>query len=63
MEEIEVELRDLKVRRLQQDSKIENIENLALRQRFQDISDRLYQEQVTKESEMYEIIALIKNID
>lgn len=63
LEEIETELTELKNRRIQQEVKIENIENLALRQRFQDILHRLLQEQIDKENEKYELLELLKNID
>lgn len=43
--------------------KIENIENLALRQRFQDILDRLLQEQIDKENEKYDLLELLKSIE
>lgn len=41
----------LKARRQEQEYEIETMENLALRQRFQDILDRLLQEQLEKEQE------------
>lgn len=55
MDELDVELADLKARRQQQEAEIERIENQALRQRFQDILDRLMQEQLDKEQEQYEL--------
>lgn len=60
LEELEMELADLKARRQQQELEIENIENIALRQRFQDILDRLLQEQLDKEHERYELRELLK---
>lgn len=63
MEELEVELTELRNRRTQQEVKIENIENLALRQRFQDILDRLLQDQIEKENEKYDLMELLKSID
>lgn len=41
----------LKTRRQEKEYEIENMENLALRQRFQDIVDHLLQEQMEKEQE------------
>ncbi|KAK5639985.1 hypothetical protein RI129_010796 [Pyrocoelia pectoralis] len=55
-----MELADLKTRRLQQEIEIENLENLALRQRFQDILDRLLQEQLEKEQEQCDLQQLLK---
>lgn len=60
LEEIELELADLKTRRQEQEMKIDNIENLALRQRFQDILDGLLQDQMEKEQERYELQELLK---
>ncbi|KAJ8933037.1 hypothetical protein NQ314_014277 [Rhamnusium bicolor] len=63
IDEINSELADLKARRQQQEIKIENIENLALRQRFQDSLERLLQEQIEKEQERYDLSELLKQID
>lgn len=63
IDEIDVELADLKARRQQQEIKIGNIENLALRQRFQENLEGLLQEQLDKEHEKYELIELIKQMD
>lgn len=52
MEGLQHELTDLRVRRHQQELEIANIENYALRQRFQDILDNLLQEQLEKEQEV-----------
>lgn len=52
MEGLQHELTDLRVRRHQQELEIANIENYALRQRFQDILDNLLQEQLDKEQEV-----------
>lgn len=60
LDEIELELADLKTKRQEQELKIEKIENLALRQRFQDILDGLLQEQMEKEQERYELQELLK---
>jgi len=61
LEDLELELTDLKARRQQQELEIENLENIALRQRFQDILDRLLQEQLEKEQEQYELQELLKH--
>ncbi|KAF2899506.1 hypothetical protein ILUMI_06664 [Ignelater luminosus] len=61
LEDLEVDLADLKARRQQQELEIENLENLALRQRFQDILDRLLQEQLEKEQEQYDLQELLKH--
>jgi hypothetical protein len=45
-------LADLRNRRQQQELEIANIENYALRQRFQDILDNLLTEQLEKEQEV-----------
>ncbi|XP_018331888.1 transcription initiation factor TFIID subunit 7 [Agrilus planipennis] len=63
LEELQAELADLKARRQQQELEIENIENIALRQRFQDILDRLLQEQIEKETEQYQLEELLKQND
>lgn len=63
LEELEAELTELRNRRTQQEVKIENIENLALRQRFQDILDRMLQDQIEKENEKYDLMELLKSID
>lgn len=60
LETLEMELTDLKAKRQQQEMKIDTIENLALRQRFQDILDGLLQQQMEKEQEMYELQELLK---
>lgn len=61
IEEIGAHLNELKMRRQQQELKIENIENLALRQRFQEMLDRLLQEQIEKEHERDDLIELLKH--
>lgn len=59
MEGLQHELTDLRVRRHQQELEIANIENYALRQRFQDILDNLLQEQLDKEQEVsFELLIL-----
>ncbi|XP_072400996.1 transcription initiation factor TFIID subunit 7 isoform X2 [Diabrotica undecimpunctata] len=60
LDEINIEIADLKAKRQQQEMKIENIENLALRQRFQEIVENLLQEQLEKEQEKYELIDMLK---
>lgn len=60
LDEIELELADLKTKRQEQELKIEKIENLALRQRFQGILDGLLQEQLEKEHERYDLQELLK---
>lgn len=52
MEVLNKELADLKTRRQQQEMEINNIENMALRQRLQDIIDNLLTEQLEKEHEV-----------
>uniref|UniRef100_A0A1B6EID4 TAFII55 protein conserved region domain-containing protein n=1 Tax=Cuerna arida TaxID=1464854 RepID=A0A1B6EID4_9HEMI len=60
MESLQQQLSDLKVRRHQQELEIANIENYALRQRFQDILDNLLQEQLDKEQEYQELSSLLQ---
>ncbi|XP_075226917.1 TATA-box binding protein associated factor 7 [Lycorma delicatula] len=60
METLQQQLSDLRVRRHQQELEIANIENLALRQRFQDILDNLLQEQLDKEQEYQELSQLLQ---
>lgn len=55
METLQMELAELKARRHQQELEIANIENLALRQRFQHILDNLLTEQLEKEQQVSEI--------
>lgn len=62
LEELHIELMDLRNRRQQQELEIENLENLALRQRFQDILDRLLQEQIEKEHEKFDLQEMLKNL-
>lgn len=62
LEEIHKELAELKLRRQQQESEVENIENHALRQRFQDILITLYQEQLEKEREQQDLQELLKQV-
>lgn len=52
MDALSKELADLKTRRQQQEMEINNIENMALRQRLQDIIDNLLTEQLQKEHEV-----------
>lgn len=51
LEELKLEISMLKARRQEKEYEIENMENLALRQRFQDILDHLLQDQMEKEHE------------
>ncbi|EEB15287.1 transcription initiation factor TFIID subunit, putative [Pediculus humanus corporis] len=60
MEALGKELTDLKTRRQQQETEIGNIENMALRQRLQDIIDNLLTEQLQKEHEYEELKKLLK---
>lgn len=60
LDELQVELANLKMRRQHQEMEIENIENIALRQRFQNILERLLQEQLEKEQEKYGLEELLK---
>lgn len=53
MEALYKELVNLKTRRQQQETEIGNIENMALRQRLQDIIDNLLTEQLQKEHEVF----------
>lgn len=59
LEELRGELNELKVRRVQQEMEVANIENFALRQRFQEILDGLLQEQLDKEQEYQELSELL----
>lgn len=52
MNALQVELAELKNRRHQQELEIASIENIALRQRFQDNLDNLLSEQLDKEQEV-----------
>lgn len=56
MEALGKELADLKTRRQQQETEIGNIENMALRQRLQDIIDNLLTEQLQKEHEVFTLL-------
>ncbi|XP_067000538.2 transcription initiation factor TFIID subunit 7 isoform X2 [Anabrus simplex] len=58
VETLEKELADLRNRRQQQELEIANIENYALRQRFQDILDNLITEQLEKEQEYQELTSV-----
>ncbi|XP_017770491.1 PREDICTED: transcription initiation factor TFIID subunit 7-like [Nicrophorus vespilloides] len=62
LEEVQGEIATIKNRLAQHESEIENIENHSLRQRFQEISSRLYQEQSDKEREQVELNELLKQI-
>lgn len=55
LEELNMELNDIKARRIEQETKIESIENLALRQRFQANVERLLQEQIEKEHDVVQL--------
>ena len=52
IEVLQQELADVRNRRQQQELEIANIENYALRQRFQDILDNLLTEQLEKEQQV-----------
>ena len=52
LDELRSELNELKIRRRQQEMEVANIENIALRHRFQEILDALLQEQLDKEQEV-----------
>lgn len=52
MERLQMELAEIKIRRNQQEAEIANIENLALRQRFQHILDEMLSEQLKKEQQV-----------
>lgn len=58
-----MELNDIKARRVEQEMKIESIENLTLRQRFQTNVERLLQDQIEKEHDIYELHELLKQLD
>ncbi|KAL1138832.1 hypothetical protein AAG570_008894 [Ranatra chinensis] len=60
MEQLQQELSDLRIRRHQQEMEVANIENYALRQRFQDILDNLLQQQLEKEQEYQELSELLQ---
>ncbi|GFG29437.1 hypothetical protein Cfor_02637 [Coptotermes formosanus] len=57
---LQQQLADLRNRRQQQELEIANIENYALRQRFQAILDNLLTEQLEKEQEYQELTALMQ---
>ncbi|CAH1127300.1 unnamed protein product [Ceutorhynchus assimilis] len=63
LEDLTLELNDIKTRRVEQEMKIESIENLTLRQRFQSNVERLLQEQIEKEHDIYEMQDLMKQFD
>ncbi|KAK9511515.1 hypothetical protein O3M35_000154 [Rhynocoris fuscipes] len=60
LEELQREMAELKVRREQQELDMANIENLTLRQRFQDILDSLLQQQLEKDQEYQELSMLLQ---
>lgn len=60
MEQLQVELADLRVSREQKESEIVNIENLTLQQRFKDILDNLLQELLEKEREYQQLQEMLK---
>nr|CAD7604710.1 unnamed protein product [Timema genevievae] len=60
LNELEHQLLELRHRRQQQELEIANIENYALRQRFQDILDHLLTEQLEKEQEYQELTSLLQ---
>ncbi|GLV43107.1 TBP-associated factor 7 [Carabus blaptoides fortunei] len=60
MEQLQLQLADLRTRREQQEMEIVNIENLALRQRFQEILDNLTHELLEKEQEYQQLQEILK---
>lgn len=60
--DLDVELKSLKNRRQMEESKLENIENINLRQRFQKMVGRLLQEQFDKEQERCDLLELLKEL-
>lgn len=52
LENLQQQLAELRSKRQQQEMELLNIENLALRQRFQEILDSLLNEQLQKEQEV-----------
>lgn len=60
MEQLQLQLADLRTRREQQEMEIVNIENHALRQRFQEILDNLTQELLEKEQEYQQLQEILK---
>lgn len=60
LDALQQQLADLRTRRQQQELEIANIENYALRQRFQDILDNLLTEQLEKEQEYQELTAILQ---
>lgn len=63
LEELNADLNDIKSRRMEQELKIESIENLSLRQRFQANVERLLQEQIEKEHDVYQLQELLKQLE
>ncbi|PNF34782.1 hypothetical protein B7P43_G03754 [Cryptotermes secundus] len=57
---LQQQLADLRNRRQQQEMEIANIENYALRKRFQDILDKLLVEQMEKEQEYQDLTVLLQ---
>lgn len=60
MEQLQVELADLRISREQKELEIVNIENLTLQQRFKDILDNLLQELLEKEREYQQLQEMLK---
>ncbi|ENN80659.1 transcription initiation factor TFIID subunit 7 [Dendroctonus ponderosae] len=63
LEELNAKLNAIKSRRMEQELKIESIENLSLRQRFQGIVEQLLQDQIEKEHDIYQLQELLKQLD
>ncbi|XP_019869725.1 transcription initiation factor TFIID subunit 7 [Aethina tumida] len=63
MDQIHKELEMLKAQQHQQETKIESVENLALRHRFQESLQQLLQKQLEKEQELYDLQELLKNYE
>lgn len=55
MDELEKEIRNIQVQRLQQQFELDNIENIALKQRFQAIIDDLQAQELSKSNELNDL--------
>lgn len=60
MEQLQAQLNELRTRRENHEMEIVNIENLTLRQRFQEILDNLLQELMEKEQEYQQLQEMLK---
>lgn len=61
LEDLQMDLEQLKMRCCQHETDIENSDNLNLRQRLQDIRDRCIQDQLQKEQEIFDLQELLKD--